>query len=46
MYIINGKATINGIQVTQGSGLSFVNENKLTLENPEDEPEILLFNLR
>jgi redox-sensitive bicupin YhaK (pirin superfamily) len=46
MYVINGKATINGIQVTQGSGLSFVNENKLTLENPEDEPEILLFNLR
>lgn len=46
MYVLNGSATVNGIEAIQGSGFSYENETKITIENPIDEPEILLFNLR
>lgn len=46
LYIINGSATINGIKAYTGSGFSFENESELVITNPEEEPEILLFNLR
>jgi len=46
LYIINGSAYINGIEAYTGSGFSFENESELVITNPEEEPEILLFNLR
>jgi len=46
LYIINGSATINGIEGYVGSGFSFENESELNITDPEEEPEILLFNLR
>ena len=46
LYIINGSAYINGIEAYTGSGFSFENETELVITNPEEEPEILLFNLR
>lgn len=46
VYVITGCATINNTFADTGSGFSFENESKLIITDPEDSPEILLFNLR
>lgn len=46
LYIINGSAIINNIEAYTGSGFSFENESELIITNPEEEPEMLLFDLR
>ena len=45
LYVVTGTSTINGIDVIEGDGLSFVNENMITIVNP-DNSEIILFDLK
>jgi redox-sensitive bicupin YhaK (pirin superfamily) len=45
IYVINGTVKINGYDCVETSGLSFENEDLLTIEQANDT-EVLLFNLR
>ena len=45
MYVVTGTATVNGVEVIEGDGLSFIQESKITITNP-NESEIILFDLQ
>ena len=44
LYVVLGEATVNGISLIEGDGLSFVSESELIITNP-NESEIILFDL-
>jgi hypothetical protein len=44
LYVVSGRAQINGIDVVEGDGLSFEQEPFLEITNPV-ESEIILFDL-
>jgi len=44
LYVVLGGATVNGIPLIEGDGLSFVSESELIITNP-NESEIILFDL-
>jgi redox-sensitive bicupin YhaK (pirin superfamily) len=44
MYIISGNIKINTLELIEGDGLSFIDENKIII-NPIEESEIILFDL-
>jgi redox-sensitive bicupin YhaK (pirin superfamily) len=43
--VISGELTINGFDLTEGDGLSFLDENKIDISNSSNS-EIILFDLR
>ena len=45
LYVVNGTATINNIDLIEGDGLSFSQETSITLINP-NQTEIIVFDLR
>lgn len=45
LYVVSGTSTINGIDLIEGDGLSFVEEKMISIINPV-ETEIILFDLR
>jgi len=45
LYVVTGSLTINGIDLIEGDGLSFINESDITISNT-NESEIILFDLR
>ena len=45
LYVVTGESTINGIDVIEGDGLSFVDEDLITIVNPNNS-EIILFDLK
>ena len=45
LYVVNGTATINNIDLIEGDGLSFSKETSITLINP-NQTEIIVFDLR
>ena len=44
LYVVKGTLNVNGLDLMEGDGLSFVNENMITIVNPNSE--IILFDLR
>lgn len=44
MYTISGSVTVNGFDLIEGDGLSFVEEDRIEIK-PESESEIILFDL-
>jgi redox-sensitive bicupin YhaK (pirin superfamily) len=44
LYVISGNVTINNINLIEGDGLSFVEENKIEIKS-DTESEIILFDL-
>ena len=45
MYVVLGNVTVNGLDLSEGDGLSFENEKNLYITNP-DNSEIILFDLK
>lgn len=45
LYVVSGNATVNGYNFTEGDGLSYIDEPKLSISNTT-ESEIILFDLR
>ena len=45
LYVISGKLIINGIELIEGDGLSFIEENEIKIQ-PHEETEIILFDLK
>jgi len=44
LYVVLGNSTINGFEVSEGDGLSFIEEEEIQIINPS-ESEIILFDL-
>ena len=44
LYVVTGTATVNGLELIEGDGLSFENENRIEIVNPA-ESEIIVFDL-
>lgn len=44
LYVVLGTVTVNGLELIEGDGLSFVEENSIEILNPS-EAEIILFDL-
>ena len=44
LYIVSGSVTINGLSLTEGDGLSYIEEKSIEL-SPSNESEIILFDL-
>ena len=45
LYVIKGTMTLNGIDLVEGDGLSFIEENMIRIQNP-NECEVIVFDLR
>lgn len=45
IYVIKGTMTMNGIDIIEGDGLAFVDENMIRIQNP-NECEVIVFDLR
>lgn len=45
LYVVTGTITVNGLELVEGDGLSFIEESNINITNPE-ESEIILFDLR
>lgn len=45
LYVVTGKATVNGKSLIEGDGLTYISESKITITQPS-ESEIILFDLR
>lgn len=44
LYVVTGNANVNELELIEGDGLSFIDENKIDI-NTETESEIILFDL-
>ena len=45
LYIITGSVTINGLELIEGDGLSYIEETTIDI-SPKEESEIIVFDLR
>jgi hypothetical protein len=45
LYIVTGSVTINGLELIEGDGLSYIEENLIDI-SPKEESEIIVFDLK
>lgn len=45
LYIISGSVNINGLDLIEGDGLSYIEEQSIDI-SPKEESEIIVFDLR